>query len=340
MSAFRLPRLQRRLTTIATLAALGIGPSLLLGCHGASSGAPGSGTQRVTGQSDFTSAPQLGGSGSASFGDTGAAGGGTLAAAPTSSNGASSSSSSSSATRTVQETDLYAVEGNRLYYLNSYRGLMVFDITNPDAPALLGRSRDLRRPAGDDGLRTASASSSSATGTGTTAARRSTARSSAGSTRTESDEHQGRRRSAPRRLRAGHARRRQRALRGHRGLRLGVRLVQRVGGLLRRWGRSWRRCAGKRRGRRCELRLRHQPGPDCRDRVGELRERRRHAGRLPAVPRDGRRLQRHAERDHARDERQRAGQPRRTATPPARRACSTSTSATRAAPSSCAARSP
>jgi hypothetical protein len=139
MSAFRLPRLHRRLTTLATLAALGIGPSLLLGCHGASSGAPGSGTQRVTGQSDFTSAPQLGGSGSASFGDTGAAGGGTLAAAPTSSNGASSSSSSSSATRTVQETDLYAVEGNTLYYLNSYRGLMVFDITNPDAPALLGR---------------------------------------------------------------------------------------------------------------------------------------------------------------------------------------------------------
>ncbi len=40
----------------------------------------------------------------------------------------------------MQETDLYAVEGNRLYYLNSYRGLMVFDITNPDAPALLGRS--------------------------------------------------------------------------------------------------------------------------------------------------------------------------------------------------------
>jgi hypothetical protein len=40
----------------------------------------------------------------------------------------------------VEETDLYAVEGTRLYYLNSYRGLMVFDITNPSAPTLIGRS--------------------------------------------------------------------------------------------------------------------------------------------------------------------------------------------------------
>ena len=33
------------------------------------------------------------------------------------------------ATRTVEETDLYRLEGNRLYYLNGYRGLMVFDVT-------------------------------------------------------------------------------------------------------------------------------------------------------------------------------------------------------------------
>jgi hypothetical protein len=42
--------------------------------------------------------------------------------------------------RTVEETDLYRLEDDRLYYLNSYRGLMVFDVTSVDAPRLLGRS--------------------------------------------------------------------------------------------------------------------------------------------------------------------------------------------------------
>ncbi len=42
--------------------------------------------------------------------------------------------------RTVEETDLYRLEGDRLYYLNSYRGLMVFDVSQVDAPRLLGRS--------------------------------------------------------------------------------------------------------------------------------------------------------------------------------------------------------
>ena len=43
-------------------------------------------------------------------------------------------------TRTVEETDLYRLGGNRLYYLNGYRGLMVFDVTDVDHPALIGRS--------------------------------------------------------------------------------------------------------------------------------------------------------------------------------------------------------
>src|SRR5580693_1290021 len=86
MSSFRLPRLQRRLTTIATLASLGLAPSLLGACNGHSSSTPAA--QRVTGQSDFVSAPQLGGSGSsASFGATNAGGGapssGTATPAPT-----------------------------------------------------------------------------------------------------------------------------------------------------------------------------------------------------------------------------------------------------------------
>jgi hypothetical protein len=49
---------------------------------------------------------------------------------------------SSAQPRTVQETDLYRLDAStgRLYYLNSYRGLMVFDVSNVDQPKLLGRS--------------------------------------------------------------------------------------------------------------------------------------------------------------------------------------------------------
>ncbi|MBX3209464.1 MAG: beta-propeller domain-containing protein [Labilithrix sp.] len=39
-----------------------------------------------------------------------------------------------------EETDIYVVEGERLYVLNAYRGLMVFDISDLDDPRLLGRS--------------------------------------------------------------------------------------------------------------------------------------------------------------------------------------------------------
>lgn len=42
--------------------------------------------------------------------------------------------------REVEETDLYRLENNRLYYLNGYRGLMVFDVSDVDHPKLLGRS--------------------------------------------------------------------------------------------------------------------------------------------------------------------------------------------------------
>ncbi len=93
-----------------------------------------------TGQSDFVSAPP-GGMGQASQGGDFAAAAGGAASSP--SNGASNESApatSASTPRTVQETDLYRVDGNRLYYLNSYRGLMVFDITNVDQPKYLGRS--------------------------------------------------------------------------------------------------------------------------------------------------------------------------------------------------------
>jgi hypothetical protein len=53
---------------------------------------------------------------------------------------ASGSGSAITSSRQVAETDLYRVDGNTLYYLDGYRGLMVFDITNPDGPRLVGRS--------------------------------------------------------------------------------------------------------------------------------------------------------------------------------------------------------
>jgi len=90
---------------------------------------------RSIGQTSFESAPPNGGGGFGAGGvdDAGGKGG---APAP----GSPSPTAPSPAPRTVEETDLYRLDGNRLYYLNSYRGLMVFDVTAPDHPRMLGRS--------------------------------------------------------------------------------------------------------------------------------------------------------------------------------------------------------
>src|SRR4249920_2462986 len=85
---------------------------------------------RSIGQTSFESAPPNGGIGG---GDAEAGAG---SAPPTGLNPPTASSS----TRAVEETDLYRLDGNRLYFLNSYRGLMVFDVTTPDQPRMLGRS--------------------------------------------------------------------------------------------------------------------------------------------------------------------------------------------------------
>lgn len=127
-------------TSIPLLAA-----SLAMGaCSGGSAGT-GSGAGRTTGQTSFDSAPPLGASGvgsatgSVSGGGSsgGSSGGAGSAVAPAANAGVDTAAAQP---RTVQETDLYRLEGNRLYYLNSYRGLMVFDVTNVDQPKLLGRS--------------------------------------------------------------------------------------------------------------------------------------------------------------------------------------------------------
>jgi hypothetical protein len=124
---------------VSTLAILGCASCFLGAC---SSGTHSStGTPRRTGQSTYASAPTPGSNnGRGGFGAPAANAG--VSSSGSSSGGAAPSqgAGTGSAPRTVQETDIYRVDGNRLYYLNSFRGLMVFDITNVDQPALIGRS--------------------------------------------------------------------------------------------------------------------------------------------------------------------------------------------------------
>ena len=122
--------------------------ALLIACGGVvacGTKADGGGnTDRVDGQSDFVSSPpgqQSGGrgEGAADAKGTSTGTGGGLAGLP-------SVARAAAPDRKVEETDLYRVEGDRLYYLNGYRGLMVFDISNVDAPKLIGRSQIFGSP--------------------------------------------------------------------------------------------------------------------------------------------------------------------------------------------------
>jgi len=93
------------------------------------------------GATEFVSAAPNGGqsrgvSADSASGAAGTGGGSNVSAPPA----AKSESAAASADRKVEETDLYRVEGDRVYYLNAYRGLMVFDIADVDHPKLLGRS--------------------------------------------------------------------------------------------------------------------------------------------------------------------------------------------------------
>ncbi len=106
-------------------------------CVAAVSACSHSPNDRITGQTDFVSAPLAGQSGNSpglQGGGTAAGGGGAGGSAP------AANAPGSPQPRTVEETDLYRLEGTRLYYLNGYRGLMVFDVSDVDHPKLVGRS--------------------------------------------------------------------------------------------------------------------------------------------------------------------------------------------------------
>jgi len=96
----------------------------------------GNPNDRITGQTEFVSAPMAG---SSAGGHSNGVGDGTAGGAP-GAPGAGTPAISPQPQRTVEETDLYRLEGTRLYYLNGYRGLMVFDVSDVDHPKLLGRS--------------------------------------------------------------------------------------------------------------------------------------------------------------------------------------------------------
>jgi hypothetical protein len=130
----RLPRTSILFVALGLASASGVA----CGSGSTSSGPP------VDGQSDFSSAAPPGFAPASLVGGSGSSGGGGPAAAGKSATPPSASNGSAAATptRTVQETDLYRFDSttNRLYYLNSYRGLMVFDLSDVDHPKLLGRS--------------------------------------------------------------------------------------------------------------------------------------------------------------------------------------------------------
>lgn len=117
LTSFRLSRFPLTLLAIVALPACG---------GDAKEGSPG----LHAGQTEFESAPPNGGSGRGNGGvdlDDGAG-----LESPSAGGGGEP--------RKVEETDIYRLEGDRLYYLNSFRGLMVFDVSNIDEPKLLGRS--------------------------------------------------------------------------------------------------------------------------------------------------------------------------------------------------------
>lgn len=99
----------------------------------------GGGGNLPMGTSDFVSAPPGGQSDPLNSAGNGTptAGADAGTAAPP---GAGDRTGASSTPRTIEETDLYRLDGDRLYYLNGYRGLMVFDVSNVDAPRLIGRA--------------------------------------------------------------------------------------------------------------------------------------------------------------------------------------------------------
>ena len=99
------------------------------------------------GQTDFVS-EEPGPSTTRGSSDAAAAGGAAIAgtgaappaaAAPSSDSTAGAPGAPSGRVADVEEADIYKIDGNRLLYFNTYRGFLIFDITDPKNPAQISR---------------------------------------------------------------------------------------------------------------------------------------------------------------------------------------------------------
>lgn len=82
---------------------------------------------------------QIGGAAPTSLGDPGIVGGNVSSNLVLSGN--STDGASAAVPREVVESDIWKVSGDRLYFFNQTRGLQIFDLENPDDPALEGTLR-------------------------------------------------------------------------------------------------------------------------------------------------------------------------------------------------------
>jgi hypothetical protein len=119
------PRLLGRLGTWQGSLAVVVAAAALVSCGGGSK-------NRQPGQTAFTTLDNGSGAGAPRFGVNDAAGGApaTTTAQPAAPAGR---------TGAVQEADIYRLAGTRLYYLNTFRGFIVYDVSNTQQPVQLSR---------------------------------------------------------------------------------------------------------------------------------------------------------------------------------------------------------
>jgi hypothetical protein len=102
---------------------------------------PGDAEGNLTpGQTDFTTEEQGSGNGQgASDAAGGAANGPATVPAAGGTSSATAPGAPSGRDATVQEADIYRIDSDRLFYFNTYRGLLIYDLTDPKNPKQLSR---------------------------------------------------------------------------------------------------------------------------------------------------------------------------------------------------------
>jgi hypothetical protein len=100
----------------------------------------------VPGQTDFTTEEQGSGTGKGGYGPTSEGDNGAAATPPAAGAGGSTGTQGPTAPgapggrdATVQEADIYRIDNDRLFYFNTYRGLLIYDLTDPKNPKQLSR---------------------------------------------------------------------------------------------------------------------------------------------------------------------------------------------------------